>query len=188
MRAIDSRRGLPSPRAWPLAVLLVVLSGESAVAQVGAPVSSITGATWAEYRTMYSPSDLCGKDEITLWRCENASHAYALCSTRTISRNSGYMQYRASRRGKVELVYPSDRRPPMALFVYTSYANGDASLQFARDGYSYMIIDPLRGASFIKVLAPPPSANTTEVRCGGNQTLQVNYTMRLMYESGIWDR
>lgn len=138
---------------------------------------------------MYSPSALCAKDEITLWRCENASHAYALCSSRTISHTSGYMQYRASRQGQVELLYPADRRPPMGLFVYTSHANGDASLQFARDGYSYTLIDLLRGESFIEVGAPPSSGKTAaQVRCRGNQTLQVNYTMRLMYESGIWDR
>lgn len=55
--------------------------------------------------------------------CGHASHAYALCSTRTISRNSGYIQYHASCRGKMESVHPADRRPLLGRLVYTSSAN-----------------------------------------------------------------
>lgn len=34
------------------------------------PISSITDATWEQYKGEYSNSPLCGGEEITLWSCE----------------------------------------------------------------------------------------------------------------------
>lgn len=46
-------------------------------------------------------------------------------------------------------------------------------------------MDPLRDRSSIEVQAPGPSGKRTTIACGANQTLQVNYTMRLMHDFGI---
>ena len=167
-----------------LAALLV--AAQTALPQEAGPVESIRNAAWELYKDYYPSSPLCAKDEITLWTCSVGEREYSLCSSRVVTRVEGYMQYRASKAGKAMFTYPTDKRPPVGLFTYTAYGNGNASVEFANDGYRYSLIDPLRSASSILIEAPGGKAS--EIACGGNQTLQVNYTMRLMYEAGLWDR
>lgn len=162
------------------------LTTSTMLAQAHTPVSSIASATLDQYRGEYQQSPLCSRDEITLWSCESNKHVFSLCSSPAATRTTGYLQYRASNAGKVTLTYPATKVPPLGLFKYDSYANGDASVEFTNNGYRYSLIDPLRGNSFIRVAAPGAPGKTTEIACGGNQTLQVNYTMRLMYDFGVW--
>ena len=156
------------------------------LAQAHTPVPSITSATLDKYRGEYRQSALCSKDEITLWRCETTKRVFSLCSSQVGTRTTGYLQYRVSNAGKVTFTYPRIKAPPMGLFKYESFANGDASVEFTNNGYNYGLIDPLQGNSFILVSMPGSSEKTTEIACGANQTLQVNYTMRLMYDFGVW--
>lgn len=158
-----------------------------AFAQDGTPSSAITTATWEQYKGEYPPSPLCASDEISLWSCERGKRIYSLCASRTLTRTKGYIQYRAANSGKVELVYPSEKKPPLDFFVYNSYGNGNASIDFTNNGYEYSLFDPLRGGSSITVVSPEPAKKTTEISCHSTQTLQLNYTMRLMYESGLWE-
>lgn len=181
-QALDAMKKMP--RSLLFAVL--ALAAAPVLSQEHAPVSTITNATWAQYRDMYPQSPLCAKDEVTLWSCEAGRRVYSLCSSRAVTRTSGYMQYRASQRGKVVFVYPDEKRPPLGAFVYNASGNGDASVEFTNKGYAYVLSDPLRGASSIHVTAPAPSGKQTEIGCGANQTLQINYTMRLMYDAGVW--
>lgn len=167
-------------------LLAIALAAAPVLAQDHTPVSSITEATWQQYRAEYRQSPLCGKDEIALWSCEVGKRAYALCASQVVTRTSGYMQYRASNRGKTVFAYPAERTPPLGSFVYRTSANGDAFVEFTNDGYGYTLVDPLRTDSSILVSTPAPPGKTAEIRCPGNQTLQVNYTMRLMYDSGVW--
>ena len=100
--------------------------------------------------------------------------------------DDGHMQYRASGGGAPVFVYPEARRPPAGLFAFVLSANGDATVEFEREGYRYTLVDALRGSS--AVMINPPDGPTETTSCGSNQTLQVNYTLRMMYESGIWER
>jgi len=165
--------------------LACVVSG--ALAHGDAPVASTAGATLAQYRDMYSRSPLCGGEELTLWRCETKHKAFALCASPSVTRTTGYLQYRAADAGKPVFAYPATRRPPAGLFEYVSAANGDASIGFANAGYRYLLADPLRDRSFITVTAPGAHGKATTIACGPNQTLQVNYTMRLMDDAGVWN-
>lgn len=180
--ALDAMKNLIRP----LLSVVLVLAAAPVFAQKYTPVSSITNAKWAQYSDMYQQSPLCSKDEITLWSCETGKRVYSLCSSHTVTRTSGYMQYRASSRGKVVFTYPAERKPPLGSFVYNSLGNGNASVEFTSNGYGYTLFDPLKGGSSISVSAPAPSGKQTDINCGGNQTLQVNFTMRLMYDSGVW--
>lgn len=139
-----------------------------------------------QYRGEYHQSPLCSKDEITLWSCQTNKRVFSLCSSQGVTRTRGYLQYRASNAGKVTFAYPATKAPPLGLFKFNSSPNGDASVDFTNNGYDYSLVDPLRGNSSILVSAPGSSGKTTEIACGGNQTLQVNYTLRLMYDSGVW--
>lgn len=176
------------PMNTPFLSIALLLAATPALAQDSSPPSTITGATWEQYQKEYLQSPLCSQEEITLWTCSVRSRVYSLCASRTVTRTSGYLQYRAATRGKVTFTYPADKKPPFGLFTYSPTANGDASVSFTNQGYEYTLFDSLRGASSILVTAAAPSGKSTEITCPGNQTLQVNYTMRLMYDSGVWAR
>ena len=165
---------------------LCALATVPASAQERGTVANIAKAALEEYRDQYQQSPLCVSDEVTLWTCESKNRVFSLCSSPVVTRKSGYMQYRASKSGKVVLEYPSVKRPPLGSFTYNSFGNGNASVEFLNKGYRYSLVDPLRSYSMISVSGPMPSEKTTEIKCGGNQTLQLNYTMRLMYDSGLW--
>ena len=172
---------------WPMLLAGLVLIAPGTFAQDRVPASTITSATWATYSGYYGRSALCGDDEITLWTCERRKRTYSLCASRVVTRNAGYIQYRAAERARITFAHPSSRKPPLGSFAYHSAANGDASIEFERGGFRYSLLDPLRGNSSIRVTAPGDEGATTEITCNsGNQTLQVNYTMRLMYDAGVW--
>ncbi|WP_369942350.1 hypothetical protein [Xanthomonas medicagonis] len=157
-----------------------------ATAQASEPIPSITQATLKDAESEYQHSPLCAKEEITLWTCETRKRVFSLCSSKVANRTSGYIQYRASEAGKLVLQYPADKKPPTGLFTYRSFLNGNASVEFSNGDYQYSLVDPLRSGSSILVSRPGSSGKTTEIACGPNQTLQLNYTMRLMYDSGVW--
>lgn len=156
----------------------------SAFAQA-APLSNIAQATLAQYRDQYQHSPLCAGEEITLWTCTTKKSVFSLCSSPVATRTTGYLQYRAASGGKVTLVYPPTKIPPRGAFEYASAANGDATVSFTNAGYTYRLIDGLRGRSLLDVEAPGASAKPTEITCGANQTLQGNYTIRLMQDFGL---
>lgn len=175
-------------RFHPALTLVVLASVASSVfAQGAAPVSPIATATLDDYRDMYSHSPLCVRDELTLWRCETKKKEFALCASPAVTRAAGYLQYRAADAGKPVFAYPATRKPPLGLFKYVSYGNGNASIAFTNEGYAYFLADPLRDRSSITVTAPGAHGKETTIACGPNQTLQVNYTMRLMRDAGIAD-
>jgi hypothetical protein len=151
----------------------------------GTPVSTIAEARWADYSGMYEPSPLCAQDEITLWTCESSrGRTFSLCASEHVTREAGYFQYRASKKGRIVFTYPQTKLPPLGRFTYFFGMSGDASLDFAHAGYEYTLSDPLRsGAS---ILVTRPGGDTREIKCErGGGTLQVNYTMRLMYGAGL---
>ena len=168
-------------------VLAFGLTASPVRAQSHTPVPSITHADFEQYRGEYGHSPLCTKEEITLWSCERNQRVYSLCSSQTASPSTGYLQYRAASAGKVTFIYPATKVPPLGLFKYVSSPNGDASIDFTNKGYAYSLGDPLRGKSMITVAAVGALEKATEIACGPNQTLQVNYTMRLMDEFGVWN-
>jgi hypothetical protein len=168
----------------------VVLSASSFAQQEAGdrrPGSNIVDANWEEYKYMYTSSPLCSEEEITLWSCETSGKIYSLCSSTHISRKEGYIQYRVSRNGNIIFTFPNSKTPPFGLFSYHSSSNGDAYINFSNGGYDYNLGDPLRGNSVIFVSSKKSPNHSSEIQCNsGNQTLQVNYTMRLMFDAGIW--
>ena len=171
---------------WPFLAMGLALAMPPAASQDSELLPSIRDAEWQTHSDYYPPSPLCGHDEVTLWSCKVRAREYSLCASRVMTRDEGHMQYRASDAGTTVFTSPAEKRPPAGLFTFTTFANGDASIRFENRGYHYTVIDRLRGDSSIMVAAPDGRGSTID--CGGNQTLQVNYTLRLMHESGIWVR
>lgn len=175
-----------------VAITLLLSSSAIALAKPDAatrraPGPTITDAKWPDYEGMYGKSPHCSKAEITLWTCETKKTLYSICSSRRVTASSGYIQYRVSRAGRVVYLFPESRRAPLGHFVFRTGASGDASLDFSNKGYEYSLTDPLRGASSILVASKASPSNASEISCkNGNQTLQLNYTLKLMYDAGIW--
>ena len=169
-----------------LLFLLLGLGASTPAAQTHPSLpASIGKASLDRYRHEYRQSPLCSKDELTLWSCETGKRIFALCSSQVATRTAGYLQYRAASHGKLNFAYPRAKAPPLGLFTYNSFGNGDASVEFTNKGYRYSLIDPLRGPSSILVDAPGAAQKPVEIACGPNQTLQLNDTMRLMHAFGI---
>jgi hypothetical protein len=167
---------------------VLALFASPAFAQRPLPASPITQATLDDHRKHDARSPLCTRDEITLWTCENKKRVFSLCSSPTASRTTGYLQYRAATGGKVTFAYPAVKAPPLGLFKYDIFGNGDASIAFTNNGYAYNLADVLRGHSAIYIAAPGVSGKETRIACGPNQSLQLDDTMRLMSEFGLWTR
>lgn len=149
---------------------------------------AITSAEYANYKALYPSSSLCDANEITLWRCDTSKKKYALCSSRQLSKTSGYLQYRAASSARLEFVFPAEKQAALGHFSYESFANGDAILSFRNAAYEYQLVDPLRDRSSLRVNALNPANKSVTIVCQANQTLQLNYTLRLMAESGLWPR
>lgn len=170
-----------------LSLFLSTSSFAQNAAQEQRPISSITDATWEDYKDAYLSSPLCGKEEITLWSCKTSRKIYALCSSINISKKFGYIQYKIAKNGNTNFVFPSSKIPPFGLFSFQTSANGDAFLKFSNGDYDYSLVDPLRGRSLISVTPKKSLNRLSQISCNdANQTLQVNYTMRLMFDAGIW--
>jgi len=169
-----------------LAMSFLALLAPSAL--LAKPVDNITQAKWADYKDMYYSNGVCTAQEVPLWSCQTQRKVFALCSSITVNQHQGYLQYRAVQNGKVIFQYPATKRPPQGLFTYVSAGNGDAQLWFSNGHYRYTLNDPLRGLSSIDVAAQPPKKGGAFISCqNSNQTLQVNYSMKLMYDAGMWD-
>lgn len=147
---------------------------------------NIADARWTDYADMYPTSALCETHEITLWTCDAKKETYSLCSSREITEDSGYIQYRAGTSDAVSFSFPEDNRHPNGIFDYSLSLNGDAGITFENGAYTYTLVDRLRGGSSVVVSKAPGNNDVADIACGNsNQSLQLNYTLKLMQLSGV---
>ena len=170
--------------------LLVVVLVASPAALSSQPTSdgesNISNARWVNYKNEYSASHLCKASEITLWTCEGKNKTYSLCSSIDIEEKSGYIQYRVGDQKQTTFEYPTTNLHPKGIFEYATSSNGDAWIAFQNGDYKYELVDPMRSTSFIEVLKKPNDKKIAWISCGNpNQTLQLNYTIKLMQSAGI---
>src|SRR5262244_1212055 len=72
----------------------------------------------------------------------------SLCSSQTLSKGSGYLQYRFGIPGKIELEFPDNRADSLNAFKYSHYfrAKVDSTeISFSRSGYTYSVFDEYNG-------------------------------------------
>ena len=169
-----------------LFLLAGILAAVAPPAASSEPGPLIRQAAWETHRHYYPPSPLCRGQEVTLWSCSAQESEHALCSSRELTAGAGHMQYRSSGGGTALSAYPAGKQPPADLFGFRLSPSGDASIAFEHEGHRYTLVDALRGDSAVVVDAP--DGTTARTSCGSNQTLQVNYTLRLMHEAGLWKR
>ena len=123
------------------------------------------------------PASLCGKDEKTIFTCQvkPSTKTVSLCSSASLTKTEGYLQYRFGLPGKVELEYPKDRTVSREAFAYSHYFRAKVDLteiSFSLDRYSYTVFDNYNGEE-----KPTISSQGVTVTSSDNQK-EVTYTCR----------
>lgn len=149
---------------------------------------NIANAQWERFEEMYPTSALCEVEEITLWTCEDDEATYSLCSSIEVTEDTGYIQYRVGTDSGTTFIFPEQKRHPKGVFTQHMIPSGDVTITFSHEGPAYMLVDRLRGPSAIQVRAESENDELAGVAChNDNQSLQLNYTLKLMYQAGIAD-
>lgn len=86
----------------------------------------------------------------------------------------------------VTLRFPEDSCHPNGICDYSLSLNGDAEITFTNSSYRYSLVDRLRGGSSVMVSKEPGNNDVADIACrSSNQSLQLNYTLRIMELSGV---
>lgn len=92
---------------------------------------------------------LCTSDEKIVFNCTlKNSKIVSLCSSREISKDRGYLQYRFGKPGSIELEFPKERDTYQQVFTYTHYFRAQVDLteiSFTSEGHHYSIFDDYNG-------------------------------------------
>lgn len=125
-----------------------------------APTASPQAAT-------LQPNTLCTKDERVIFSCpiKRPAKIVSVCSSKDLTSDRGYLQYRFGLPGKIELEYPKDRQGTQQKFHYTHYFRAQfdmTEINFNLNGYAYQIFDTYQGEE-----KPPVSEQGVSVTAPG---------------------
>jgi len=118
-----------------------------------------------------SPRSLCSSEEEIVFTCSIGKKTASVCSSRDLSRTSGYVQYRfgASARA-LDLIYPQEKVGPITRFSYGYDGSAKSSLRnlhFFSSGYSYNIY--VQSAAFDEngagIIVRSLSGKATRLKC-----------------------
>ena len=126
---------------------------------------------------------LCTSDEKIVFNCTlKNSKIVSLCSSREISKDTGYLQYRFGKPGNLEQEFPKERDKSQQSFKYTHYFRAQVDLteiSFTSAGHQYSIFDdyngeerPARTAQGVKVTLP----NGKEVTLNCRERAKADYS------------
>ena len=93
---------------------------------------------------------LCENTEKVVFSCTitKAAKIVSLCSSKELTKDRGYLQYRFGFPGKVELEFPKEREQTQAAFKYAHYFRAQfdqTEISFTQGGYEYAIFDDYNG-------------------------------------------
>ncbi len=93
---------------------------------------------------------LCEKDEVIVFSCpiRKPAKIVSLCSSKELTKERGYLQYRFGLPGKIELEFPKQREQTQAAFNYSHYFRAQYDLTeitFEQGSYVYAIFDDYSG-------------------------------------------
>jgi len=125
---------------------------------------------------------LCEKDEKIVFSCpiRKPAKIVSLCSSKDLTKERGYLQYRFGLPGKIELEFPKQREQTQTAFKYSHYFRAQFDLteiSFSQDGHEYAIFDdyngeqkPVRHEQGIKIT--PPNGKEVSLTCSGKAKAQ----------------
>ena len=126
---------------------------------------------------------LCEKDEKIVFSCpiRRPAKIVSLCSSKELTKERGYLQYRFGLPGKIELEFPKERGRAQDAFKYSHYfrAQVDSTeISFSLNGYEYAIVDDYNGEqkpthhSQGVTITPPNNAKQVTLTCRGKAKAQ----------------
>jgi len=95
-------------------------------------------------------ASLCLPTERVVFSCslKRPAKLVALCSSKSLTKETGYLQYRFGLPGKVELEFPKQREGSSQAFRYHHYFRAQVDLteiSFTNDGIEYTVFDNYNG-------------------------------------------
>ena len=127
------------------------------------------------------PGSLCESGEKIVFSCkvEIAAKFVSLCSSKELTKDRGYLQYRFGLPGKIELEFPKQRAQTQSAFKYSHYFRAqvdETEISFTRGGHEYTVFDNYRGdqkpvihRQGVTVMLPN-SAKPVSLACVGKAT------------------
>jgi len=109
---------------------------------------------------------LCEKDEKVVFSCpiKRPAKIVSLCSSKELTKERGYLQYRFGLPGKIQLELPKQREQSQTAFNYSHYFRGQydqTEILFEQGEYLYAIFDdyngeekPVRHEQGIRITSP----------------------------------
>jgi len=93
---------------------------------------------------------LCESTEKIVFSCTvgKAAKIVSLCSSKELTKDRGYLQYRFGLPGKLELEFPKQREQTQSSFKYSHYFRAQfdqTEISFTSDAYQYAIFDDYNG-------------------------------------------
>lgn len=86
---------------------------------------------------------LCSSSEVNVFSCSSAKKVIAVCASKDVAADHGYLQYRFGLPNKVELTIPADRSVPPATSAVSGNlvfsGGGGAYLRFKQGEYEYVV-------------------------------------------------
>ena len=133
----------------------------------------------------FAQESLCDSSEQTVWSCTTKAKIYSLCAAKSGNPGKNYLQYRVGTPARMELIFPSFRRPPAGVFRYLLY-NTTASVQFENAGYQYAIDETINGEASIEVTKG--DRIIASVQCDtSTDTLTLTSTIGQFKDMGIYE-
>jgi hypothetical protein len=113
-------------------------------------VCLLAGTTPAVNVPQLQAGSLCGNEEKIVFSCTTAKTAkiVSLCSSKELTKDKGYLQYRFGLPGKIELEFPQQRENTQTAFKYSHYFRAQfdqTEISFTSGGYEYAIFDDYSG-------------------------------------------
>ena len=101
-------------------------------------------------RLQLQPGSLCEGGEKIVFSCrvEIAAKFVSLCSSKELTKDRGYLQYRFGLPGKIELEFPKQRKQTQSAFKYSHYFRAqvdETEISFTKDGHQYTVFDRYSG-------------------------------------------
>ena len=126
---------------------------------------------------------LCENTEKVVFSCAIAKPAkiVSLCSSKELTRDRGYLQYRFGLPGKIELEFPKEREQTQSAFKYSHYFRAQfdqTEISFTQDGYEYAIFDDYNGEQKPAQhdqgvrITPPNNGKEVTLSCRGKARAQ----------------
>lgn len=110
------------------------------------------------------PLYLCEPNEKLIFGCKIKNKLISICSSKHLSKTTGYAQYRFGKTDKIEFLYPNAKIPPASVFYLSSTAcsgGGANIIRFSNSGHEYLIFDSMVRTNFV-----PGEPNDPEFKAG----------------------